>query len=165
MTKICSVLIDGSQAVGFWRDAVERLGPIALEHMVDCGLVPAQCEVSVLLVTDAEIQELNCRYRGVDAPTDVLSFSQLEGPFPQQDNLPPDYIVPLGDIVLSIPRVQAQAVEYGHSEERELGYLLVHGLLHLVGFDHQSASDAQAMRVAEEDVLAAADLRRESSAI
>ncbi len=94
--------------------------------------LPAEAEVSVMLVNNEAIQALNLEYRGLDRPTDVLSFSQLEGEelFDVRD-------VPiLGDIVISMEQAQAQAVDYGHSLERELAFLLVHGLLHLAGYDH-----------------------------
>jgi probable rRNA maturation factor len=120
--------------------------------------------VSILLVDDATIAELNQQYRGLAAPTDVLSFSQLEGEGPAELEVPADFPMPLGDIVISIPRMQAQALEYGHGEARELAYLLVHGLLHLLGYDHELADDAAAMRAAEEDVLGAAGLTRDDGA-
>ncbi len=143
---------------------VERVAPVALVRLAERGDAPARGEVSVLLVDDEAIRDLNRQYRGIDAPTDVLSFSQLEGEGPAEHTLPEDFPVPLGDIVVSIPQMQAQAREYGHSEARELGYLLVHGLLHLLGYDHEAAEDALAMRAAEEDVLAAAGLTRDDSA-
>ncbi len=94
--------------------------------------LPAEAEVSVMLVNNEAIQALNLEYRGLDRPTDVLSFSQLEG-----EELFDVLDVPiLGDIVISMEQAQAQAVDYGHSLERELAFLLVHGLLHLAGYDH-----------------------------
>lgn len=108
-------------------------------------------ELSVVVTSDAEIRELNWRYRHVDRPTDVLSFSQLEGPagFPT----PPGAPRSLGDIVISYDRVRVQAREYGHSERRELAYLAVHGLLHLLGYDHGTEEERRRMRVAEESAL------------
>jgi probable rRNA maturation factor len=113
-------------------------------------------EVSVVVTDDAAVHELNRQYRGVDRPTDVLSFSQLESPahlsgeeFPS----PPETPRPLGDIVISGDRVRSQALEYGHSQRRELAYLAAHGLLHLLGFDHEAESDRQKMRDAEEAAL------------
>ncbi|MGH2459250.1 MAG: rRNA maturation RNase YbeY [Chloroflexota bacterium] len=109
-------------------------------------------ELSVVITDDAEIQALNREYRHQDRPTDVLSFSQGEGPggFP----VPPGAARPLGDVVISYDRVRTQAVEYGHSPRRELAYLTVHGLLHLLGFDHETDADRQRMRSAEEAALA-----------
>lgn len=94
--------------------------------------LPPEAEISVVLVDNEAIHALNLEYRGTDGPTDVLSFSQLEG-----EELFDVLDVPiLGDIVVSIEQAVAQADEYGHSCERELAFLLVHGLLHLVGYEH-----------------------------
>jgi probable rRNA maturation factor len=125
-------------------------------------MAPDSCEISILLTDDDEIRDLNRRFRGKDAATDVLSFSQLEGDMLGSIAFPAGEPVPLGDIVISIPTMRAQAAEYRHGEAREFGYLLVHGLLHIVGYDHQSAEDATAMRAAEEELLSAARLRREA---
>jgi probable rRNA maturation factor len=113
-------------------------------------------EVSVVVTDDGEIWQLNRDYRGIDAPTDVLSFSQIETqpgstetPFPSN----PGEATLLGDVVISGDRVKSQAAEYGHSQRRELAYLAVHGLLHLLGYDHESEADRQTMRQAEEAAL------------
>lgn len=108
--------------------------------------------VSVVVTGDAEVQMLNREYRHQDCPTDVLSFPQIEGAtgFPQ----PPGAPRQLGDIVISYDRVRAQAREYGHGERRELAYLAVHGLMHLLGFDHETESERASMRSAEEMALA-----------
>lgn len=156
------VLVDGPEATAEWVDLTEHLLPRALARLAARGCAPARCEVSVTLIDDVRIQDLNRAYRGIDAPTDVLSFSQLQGAGPALQALPAGYPAPLGDIVVSAPRMRAQAAEYGHSEARELGFLLVHGLLHLLGYDHVAPQDAAVMRAEEEDVLAAAGLTRES---
>ena len=95
------------------------------------------CEVDVLLTGDQGIHAINLEMRGVDRPTDVLSFPALslaEGELPtQEDADPATGLVPLGDMCLSMERVQAQAKEYGHSNRRELAYLVVHSVLHLLG--------------------------------
>lgn len=156
------ILVGGPEATPQWTALAEQLLRLALARLVQRELAPAGCEVSVTLVDDAHIQELNLAYRGINAPTDVLSFSQIEGEGVDPWSVPPGYVVPLGDIVISIPRMRAQAVDYGHSESRELGFLLIHGLLHVLGFDHESPGDAQEMRAAEEDVLAAAGLTRDA---
>ncbi|NLW16221.1 MAG: rRNA maturation RNase YbeY [Firmicutes bacterium] len=94
--------------------------------------VPLHAEVSVALVDNDAMRALNRQYRGIDKPTDVLSFSQLEG---EELFDVPDVLI-LGDIVISIEQALAQAESYGHSFKRELAFLLVHGLLHLVGYEH-----------------------------
>jgi probable rRNA maturation factor len=120
-------------------------------------------EVSVLVTDDAALHTLNRDYRNVDAPTDVLSFAAEEeeaaGP---AFVLPPDAPRYLGDIAISYERVVAQAAEYGHSPERELAYLTAHGVLHLLGYDHERGpADANAMRMREEATMERLGLRRE----
>lgn len=129
------------------RDLLTRVLSNALAEQGVTGPV----EVSVVVTDDAKIQALNRQYRGIDRPTDVLSFPQEEGTtaFPR----PPGAPRQLGDIVISYDRVKAQAREYGHSERRELAYLAVHGLLHLLGFDHETEPERQRMRTAEEAAL------------
>lgn len=116
--------------------------------------------LSVLFTNNAGIAELNRQYRGVDAPTDVLSFSQMEGAGPTPGG--PGYVM-LGDIVISSERARAQAADYGHSPEREISFLLVHGLLHLLGYDHQTPDDAERMETCQEHVLSSLGLSRASA--
>lgn len=117
--------------------------------------LPAAAEVSVLLVDNSAIQALNSEYRDIDAPTDVLSFSQLEGVELFGD---PDVLV-LGDIVVSIEKTVEQANDYGHSFDRELAFLLVHGLLHLVGYEHDDEFTGL-MHDKQEEVMEALALQR-----
>ncbi|MCL6516356.1 rRNA maturation RNase YbeY [Alicyclobacillus sp.] len=115
-------------------------------------------EVSVSFVGDDEIHELNRRYRGVDRPTDVLSFSLLEGePMPDGEADPM-----LGDIVVSVPTAVRQADAYGHSVRREIAFLLVHGFLHLIGYDHPDETSEREMMDRQERVLRALGLTREA---
>ncbi len=121
--------------------------------------VAGPVEVGVLIADDTRLHALNRDYRGVDAPTDVLSFGDdgATGPFVSQPE-GPRY---LGDIAISLERALAQADEYGHSPARELAYLAVHGTLHLLGYDHERGpDDAAAMRAHEEAVLFALGLER-----
>lgn len=111
-----------------------------------------ETEISVLLVDNATIQELNREYRGKDVPTDVLSFPLEEE---QGGEVEPEVIGGpatrmLGDIVISVEKAVTQAAEYGHSVERELAFLLVHGLLHLLGYDHEKDEAAKKMMRSEE---------------
>lgn len=133
-----------------------EVDPSLLDRVLCATLVTQKItgpvEVSVVVTNDKELQELNREYRNVDCPTDVLSFSQVEGA--AGIPVPPDAPRPLGDIVISYDRVRAQAREYGHSERRELAYLAVHGLLHLLGFDHENEPERAQMRQAEEAALA-----------
>jgi len=96
-------------------------------------------EVSVTLVCDDEIRELNREYRGIDKSTDVLSF-EMGGEL-------------LGDIIISLPTAIRQAEEYNHSAEREIAFLTVHGLLHLLGYDHMNKKDEKVMLEKQEEIL------------
>lgn len=114
--------------------------------------------VSMTLVDDEAIAELNREHRGLDRPTDVLSFSQLEGE--EMGDLPEGEPLPIGDIVISLERCQSQAADYGHSFERELGFLAAHGMLHLLGWDHQTPEDETAMMAKTEEILSGLGLSR-----
>ena len=158
------VLVSGAAATDSLVAEAERVVPLALDRLLATGLAPARCEVSIALVTDEAIRDLNVRYRSKDSATDVLSFSQLDGDTSVPETWPLDVPFPIGDIVISIPRMTEQASEFGHSEAREFGFLLVHGLLHLLGFDHETSAEAARMREREEDVLATAGLVRDIDA-
>lgn len=121
--------------------------------------VPAKTEVGLTLVNDGDIHELNRQYRGVDRPTDVLSFA-LNDPGEMAD--PEETRAMLGDVVVSTERALAQSEEYGHSLSREICYLAVHGTLHLLGYDHESPKEQAVMREKEEGVLRSLGLDRES---
>lgn len=117
-------------------------------------------EVSIYVTTAEEVQQLNRDYRAKDAPTDVLSFADdgADSPFV----LPPDMPRFLGDVAISWPHVVAQAAEYGHSDARELAFLTVHGVLHLLGYDHERDADADAeMRALQDTIMQLLDLPRE----
>ena len=127
--------------------------------------VDVSCEVDVYVTGDAGIQELNREMRQVDRPTDVLSFPEFEltpGQLPGQEDADPGTgYVPLGDMAISLERMKAQAKEYGHSNRRELAYLAVHSVLHLLGYDHMDEGAQKArMRAREETIMAALGLER-----
>ena len=119
--------------------------------------VTLPCEVDVLVTGDSGIHELNLAQRGVDAPTDVLSFPALElrpGEKPTAEDADPGTgLVPLGDMALSYERVAAQAKEYGHSNRRELAYLVTHSVLHLLGYDHMDEGEQKALMRAHEEII------------
>ena len=123
------------------------------------------CEVDVSVTSDAGIRDINREMRQVDAPTDVLSFpvfdltpGELPGP---EDADPGTGLVPLGDMVISLERVHAQAKEFGHSSRRELAYLAVHSVLHLLGYDHLDEGPEKArMRQREEAIMGELGLER-----
>ena len=125
----------------------------------------APCEVDVLLTDDDGIPEINRELRQVDRPTDVLSFPEFElapGQLPGPEDADPGTgLIPLGDMVLSMERVSAQAREYGHSKRRELSYLVTHSVLHLLGYDHLDEGPMKAqMRAREEAIMALLGLER-----
>lgn len=113
-------------------------------------------EVSIVIVDDEEIQKLNRDYRGKDTPTDVLSFPLQEGDFvvSEGDNL-------LGDIVISLETALRQAEDYGHSLEREVGFLTAHGMLHLLGYSHETIEAEKVMNEKAEAVLNILGLSRD----
>lgn len=126
--------------------------------------------MSVTLTNPEEIEKLNRQYRNIDRPTDVLSFPMFEKN--ELDNFIKENFKNndvneerdiLGDIVISIPRVYEQAEEYGHSFERELAYMVVHGFYHLMGYDHIEEEDKKVMRAKEEEVLNELGIKRETS--
>ena len=126
------------------------------------------CEIDVLLTDDEGIRMLNKEMRGIDRPTDVLSFPALmltpgELPDPKTDADIATGYVPLGDMCLSLERVKAQAKEYGTGERRELAYLAVHSVLHLLGYDHMDEGEEKAlMRTHEEKIMALLELTKEA---
>jgi probable rRNA maturation factor len=125
--------------------------------------VAGAIEVSVLVTDDATLHQLNRDYRNVDAPTDVLSFADdEESDSPTAFVRPPDAPRYLGDLAISYERVVAQAAEYGHSRARELAFLTFHGILHLLGYDHERGEADQAvMRAREEAIMQQIGLPRE----
>ena len=110
---------------------------------------------SIIFVTNEEIHEINKKYRGIDRVTDVISFAL-------EDSVDKNYngIRVLGDIYICIPRMKEQANEYGHSEKRELSFLTVHGLLHLLGYDHMEHDDEVKMFSLQEEILNEENIKR-----
>lgn len=108
-----------------------------------------ECEVSVILVDNNYIQELNLTYRGIDSPTDVLSFNLQDDDMTAA--LGEDRI--LGDVVISMEKAGEQAVLYGHSLRQEVAFLSVHGILHLLGYDHETTEAEQEMKEKKDLVL------------
>ena len=135
-----------------WPKIIET----TLSKGAECQEIPPEAELGVTLGDDEYLQMLNREYRNIDRPTDVLSFALNEG---EEDSSDEEML--LGDIVISVDRVLSQAQEYGHSETRELAYLAIHGLMHIMGYDHEKPEDKKEMRVAEEEVLRALGITRE----
>lgn len=140
------------------EDVIDRVLPLVFEH----ASIPAQldgktADISIVLSSDAEVRDLNRDYRGKDAPTNVLSFAtlddedceillELDGPFP------------LGDAIMAFETVQREAADQGKPFGDHFAHLLVHGLLHLLGYDHIEEEDAQEMEALERQILAAMDI-------
>jgi probable rRNA maturation factor len=130
-----------------------------VESLVARHLTAGEYTLGLHLVSDESIRELNNEHRHKDAHTDVLSFP-LHDPSGMRFVLPPGQPINLGDVVVSYPRMLAQAAEFGHSPAREFGYLVAHGVLHVLGFDHEQDADRRRMRQAEEEALTALGLTR-----
>ncbi|EES51369.1 rRNA maturation RNase YbeY [Clostridium botulinum] len=146
-----------------------------LEKVIEFALkeedVNIPSEISLLFVDNEEIREINNETRNIDRATDVLSFPMLDYPdkkvfkevYTENDFSEADFDgddLVLGDIVLSLERALEQSKEYNHSYEREASYLVVHSVLHLLGYDHMEEEDKVKMRKREEEILTALDIRR-----
>ena len=134
---------------------------------LDAERISVPCEINVLVTDDAGIQIVNRESRELDKPTDVLSFPmfQLEAGNPPSDWMeyqdPATGLVPLGDMCISVERAKAQAEEYGHSFDREICYLCVHSVLHLLGYDHLDEGEMKRqMRGREEEIMSTLKLER-----
>lgn len=115
--------------------------------------IEEECELSVTFVDNEAIREINKEYRGKDAPTDVISFAMEEMSENEIEIIGADMPRVLGDLIISIDRANEQAEEYGHSFERELGFLALHGFLHLLGYDHIEKEDEIVMFGKQKEIL------------
>ena len=148
----------------------EEIARTVVEAALEYEKCPYEAEVSILLTTDEEVRKLNYSSRGLDRPTDVLSFPMLEydrpGDFSWLESEPQDAFDPetgelmLGDIVISKDKVLAQAEEYGHSPLREYAFLIAHSMLHLLGYDHMEPEDAAVMEKKQSEALNALGITR-----
>lgn len=125
------------------KEVLSRLGEIFK--------IEKNTEVSVVLTNNAFIHELNRTYRNIDAPTDILSFALDESD--DEENFSEDVPHALGDLILSVERAKEQAVEYEHSLRREVAFLLVHGFLHLLGYDHIEEADRLKMEEKQAELM------------
>lgn len=161
MKAVETIVADRQEAISLpvgYESLAARIAQAAIDSHGEDGAY----EVSIAIVSDSEIHSLNRDYRGVDRPTDVLSFATRDGEddFTIGEDEEYDETEILGDVIISIETATRQADEYGHSLERELGFLTVHGILHLLGFDHEAEQDGRMMREAEEAILAPLGLPR-----
>lgn len=134
-------------------DTLEKAAALCVQNeKLDAGNV----EISLTFVSKEEIRDLNRTYRDIDKPTDVLSFPLIE----DFDEIDPEEDIMLGDVVICLDKAEEQAKEYGHSREREIVYLFVHSICHLLGYDHMTYEDKVDMRQAEETVMGSLNLER-----
>lgn len=143
------------------REEIDRL----LQYAADYLKLPENSEMSITFMDNEGIQMINRDYRGKDAPTDVISFAieeagQNEMPIFFDDEEMTDLPNELGDIMISTQRAQEQAAEYGHSYEREVGFLALHGFLHINGYDHMTPEDEKKMFGLQKEILNAYGLKR-----
>lgn len=151
---------EASKPLGFDYESMQKK---VVEACLDYENCPYEAEVSILLTDDDEIQKINQEFRGIDAPTDVLSFPNIEysapGEFSDLEDTLEDYFHPdtgellLGDIVISVDRAILQAIEYGHSLEREIAFLTAHSMFHLFGYDHMDEEERIRMEEKQNNVL------------
>ena len=155
------VTLENNQEKVSIPEALEADLTKAMNVVAELEALSPQTEVDITLVDDAAIHELNLTYRGIDRPTDVLSFALDEGEEePEVDDDEIEHL--LGDVIISAPTAVRQGEEYGHGLEREMTYLAVHGMLHLLGYDHMEEKDKLIMRKREEEVLRRLDLAEEN---
>ena len=159
MIKHVEVVYDGIEKNKEYEKLIKKVIDECFKNENMQGL---KLYVSITLTVPEVIHKLNKEYRNIDKATDVLSFPMFEAEELEQikkDNLDEEDI--LGDMVISIPRVEEQAVEYGHSFERELAYMCVHSCYHLLGYDHMVEEDKVKMRAKEDEVLNILKITRE----
>jgi probable rRNA maturation factor len=154
------IMIINQQNIVVYNKDLQHVITNMVNHTARLGRLPKNTEVSILIVDNSYIQELNLIYRNQNKPTDVLSFSMNETSENEPEYETGSEVNLLGDIVISLEQALAQSQEYGHSLERELGFLVVHGMLHLLGYDHESEDERKLMRSLEEKVMQEARLER-----
>ena len=153
------IVYDGIDEKKEYKEVIEK---VLSQCFKEEKLENSKLCVTVTLTTPKTIQEINKQYRNIDRATDVLSFpmfekDELDKKIQENDFENEDV---LGDIVVSVEKVKEQAIEYGHSFERELSYMIVHGFYHLMGYDHIEEDDKKIMREKEENILRKLDITR-----
>ena len=150
----------------YYDDGIEKISEDEiLETVVKTVLemegVKKNVNVYITLTDNANIQVINAEHRNIDKPTDVLSFPMFEREEVEGLKVEDDQEDILGDIIVSLEKVKEQAEEYGHSFKRELAYLVTHGMLHLLGYDHMIEEEKVVMRKREEEILGALEITRD----
>lgn len=151
----------------------EEIASLVVEASLEYIGCPYEAEIDLLLTHDAQIREMNRDHRGIDRATDVLSFPMLElehpGDFSQIDEKTGEAFHPetgelmLGDIVISVDRVLAQAEEYGHSPKREYAFLIAHSMLHLFGYDHMEEEERKIMEQKQRNIMEKINIHRQDA--
>ncbi len=158
MEELIEIEYDGIEENTEYEETIKKVLKTCYEEE---NLKKANLGISIILTTPQRIKEINTQYRNIEKETDVLSFPMFEkeevDEMIKNGNDIPDT---LGDIIVSIEKVKEQAIEYGHSFERELAYMIVHGFYHLMGYDHIEEADKIIMRPKEENILNKLDIKR-----
>ena len=148
------VLFENNTNIEVNRELIEKVIAESLRY----ENVSNNCEISVTIVDNEDINQINLKHRGIDRATDVLSFPLIDF---EKESLPTDGSkIYLGDIIISIERAMEQAKEYGHSIDREVGFLTAHSMLHLLGYDHMVEDEEKVMFKKQEEILNNLNLRR-----
>ncbi|MED4558904.1 rRNA maturation RNase YbeY [Bacillus subtilis] len=155
-----SLLIDIVDETGSVSEEMLKEVENLLQFAADREGVQDQAEVSVTIVSNDDIHQINKEYRGKDAPTDVISFALEEEGEGEVEIVGAEMPPVLGDIIISADRTREQAEEYNHSFKRELGFLAVHGFLHLLGYDHMTKEEEEEMFTKQKELLDAYGLKR-----
>ncbi|RAK22432.1 putative rRNA maturation factor [Anoxybacillus vitaminiphilus] len=156
MTLIIDFIDETNEVTEEQMDMIEKL----LNYAAEVENVQDEAEVSVTFVDNEKIREINRDYRGKDKPTDVISFALEEMGDGEIEIVGAELPPVLGDIIISVPKAREQAEEYGHSFMRELGFLAVHGFLHLLGYDHGTEEEEKEMFSKQEQILETFGLKR-----
>lgn len=164
-----TITIEEETAVHFDFD-YHKLANDVILYTIDHEGFPYEAEINLTLVDNERIRAINREYREIDRPTDVLSFPMLEyeeaGVFTEleasvEDNFNPDTgEIILGDIIISVPKAEEQAEEFGHTVRREFAFLIVHSMLHLFGYDHMTEEEAAFMENKQREILEALKITR-----
>lgn len=136
---------------------IEKIALLSLEYED----FDTDCEISVSLVDNNEIKDINSRFRNIDSATDVLSFPQLTFEEDEVCDVNENDEIILGDIIISVERAMEQAKEYGHSLKREIAFLTAHSMLHLLGYDHMVKEEEEVMFKKQKEILNIAGIPRE----
>ncbi|MCK0471565.1 rRNA maturation RNase YbeY [Halalkalibacter sp. APA_J-10(15)] len=148
-----SVIIDLIDETDTLQETHKLLVEQIIIKTVEYEQVKGEVEVSVTFVDEGQIQQINAQYRNKDHPTDVISFALNEESEEEVRVIGDGLPNMLGDIIISVSHIQRQADEYNHSFERELGFLTVHGMLHLLGYDHITEAEEKEMFSRQENIL------------